>query len=761
MAAQGGEIEGEDDVVCIEITQQFTFKAAVKPKFNFKGKGYGKPELGPKRIADTAITCADYEPATQRMYAGTENAELCYWTMKPSFSGVGDRQLVGSHKGPISCMHILKLADGKIGAGLVLTGSADSSLRVWAPAEARPGKSTCLLQTLVGHGGTVTSICRTNGYIFSGSRDGSCRIWRAAPGREQALYPWFEPVTTVVNMQGWIHSLSFSRTTDPTDHGLLYVSDEHGNIVRVDIDAVYHPDFYSVEKYTFLVNGKFQEGNSPPLAFRRTHERAISQILFLAMMSRVVCLSYDRTLTIFNIYTGLVDICITNTNSCPFTAMVYDSRHNQIILVDAGGHLSIFSFEKGDIICIKQVAEEPILGIVAYPNTTLYTIVLKDRMEVWNINHDIEYAVVPGGHTDTVISLYAVKGGTNGRQEDFRVFSAGLDNTLRLWDPYDMSCIRVLDEEESEIASLTIFEALGLIATGHDDGHVRVWNLERSSTLNMKRHTNTVSCLGVCQIDIGGSHLAERLISCSFDGTVAIWEVRKEGDIRPHMIARWEAHKGCEVLALLYDPMKKVILTAGTDNIVRVWSNSTFQLLGEHIGHREAVISMALDANFLFSGSDDCDIRMWDTVPGPRDSGKVFRSGTHLRTLKGHTAAVTGLDVMPLSGHLASCSIDCTIRVWDYKSATVVRMYNHYEEMRCLALRADTDEIIVGTEQANILRFPAGEEVGTITARQAMEAAMEQLQLGGKAEPASSHQPLGGSRLAAKAGAHSQGASAL
>ena len=33
-------------------------------------------------------------------------------------------------------------------------------------------------------------------------------------------------------------------------------------------------------------------------------------------------------------------------------------------------------------------------------------------MEVWNINHDIEYAVVPGGHTDAVISLYAVKGGT-------------------------------------------------------------------------------------------------------------------------------------------------------------------------------------------------------------------------------------------------------------------------------------------------------------------------------------------------------------
>jgi WD40 repeat protein len=82
------------------------------------------------------------------------------------------------------------------------------------------------------------------------------------------------------------------------------------------------------------------------------------------------------------------------------------------------------------------------------------------------------------------------------------------------------------------------------------------------------------------------------------------------------LIARWEAHDGVEVLSILYDPMKRVVLTAGNDNRIRVWSNANFRLLGEHVGHREAVTCMALDANFLFSGSDDCDIRMWDTVPG-------------------------------------------------------------------------------------------------------------------------------------------------
>lgn len=111
-----------------------------------------------------------------------------------SFTGVGERRTVGKHKGGIHCLHVFKPIDGKVGAGLVITGSADATVRLWDPAEAHLGKRTCLLQTLVGHGGTVTSICRTKDYILSGSRDGSFRVWSAVPGRDQALYPWFEPM---------------------------------------------------------------------------------------------------------------------------------------------------------------------------------------------------------------------------------------------------------------------------------------------------------------------------------------------------------------------------------------------------------------------------------------------------------------------------------------------------------------------------------------------------------------------------------------
>jgi hypothetical protein len=48
------------------------------------------------------------------------------------------------------------------------------------------------VQTMVGHGGTVTALTRVGAYVFSCSTDCKVILWRAAGDREATLYPWFE-----------------------------------------------------------------------------------------------------------------------------------------------------------------------------------------------------------------------------------------------------------------------------------------------------------------------------------------------------------------------------------------------------------------------------------------------------------------------------------------------------------------------------------------------------------------------------------------
>jgi hypothetical protein len=51
----------------------------------------------------------------------------------------------------------------------------------------------------------------------------------------------------------------------------------------------------------------------------------------------------------------------------------------QVILVDANGFLSIYAFDRADIICTKRLGQEPILGITRREGTSQYAILFTVR----------------------------------------------------------------------------------------------------------------------------------------------------------------------------------------------------------------------------------------------------------------------------------------------------------------------------------------------------------------------------------------------
>ena len=55
-----------------------------------------------------------------------------------------------------------------------------------------------------------------------------------------------------------------------------------------------------------------------------------------------------------------------------------------------------------------------------------------------------------------------------------------------------------------------------------------------------------------------------------FDGCVCVWDVRVGASTAPHLMHHWQAHPSSEILTILHDPMKNVIITAGNDSSIRV-----------------------------------------------------------------------------------------------------------------------------------------------------------------------------------------------
>jgi WD40 repeat protein len=85
-------------------------------------------------------------------------------------------------------------------------------------------------------------------------------------------------------------------------------------------------------------------------------------------------------------------------------------------------------------------------------------------------------------------------------EEDFRIFSASQDNTLRLWDPVGLGCLRVYGGVPSEVSTCTFFEGWNLLVSGHDNGAIALWNVATGAHRTLHHHTNTVSCMEMALI---------------------------------------------------------------------------------------------------------------------------------------------------------------------------------------------------------------------------------------------------------------------
>lgn len=101
--------------------------------------------------------------------------------------------------------------------------------------------------------------------------------------------------------------------------------------------------------------------------------------------------------------------------------------------------------------------------------------------------HDIE------GHTDSIIKIIALEPQRLEQKikekipDDPKIITCSLDNTIRLWDSIKIDVLNVLESpEHSELSCMTFLVNSCLVATGHEDGALRLWNLDISSSVLLK-----------------------------------------------------------------------------------------------------------------------------------------------------------------------------------------------------------------------------------------------------------------------------------
>jgi len=186
-------------------------------------------------------------------------------------------------------------------------------------------------------------------------------------------------------------------------------------------------------------------------------------------------------------------------------------------------------------------------------------------------------------------------------------------------------------------------------------------------------------------------------------------------------IKTWEVASGQQVLTIplpvnikdiawsALSPDGGRLVTAMTDNSVKVWDTATGQALFTLIGHIFPVADVAFspDGTRIVTGGEDSTAKVWDAA-----------TGQLLLTLSGHTARLRGVAFSPDGTRIATSGDDSTIKLWDTATGQELRtLFGHTNSVEAVRFSPDGKRLATASWDRKVIMWDAdtGQQLFTLS----------------------------------------------
>ncbi len=232
---------------------------------------------------------------------------------------------------------------------------------------------------------------------------------------------------------------------------------------------------------------------------------------------------------------------------------------------------------------------------------------------------------------------------TNSRQRTFGVISAVACATLSdgpvvVYGTYAVSTLFVHDlatgtpvctitTGNSIVSAVAVPKGYPVAISGHNDGTVRVWNLDTGSLRRAMDAGHTGTVAAVARTVLNGRPVV--VSAGRDDGTLRMSDAFGLPLNTLHAVHARPGH-GCGVRALSCATLNggPIAVTGGVDETVRVWDLSTGELrhtLTGHTGWVSAATCAMLNGHLIaVTGDEDGAVRVWDLATGNVESVYEF-----------------------------------------------------------------------------------------------------------------------------------------
>ncbi|XP_010554801.1 PREDICTED: U4/U6 small nuclear ribonucleoprotein PRP4-like protein [Tarenaya hassleriana] len=221
--------------------------------------------------------------------------------------------------------------------------------------------------------------------------------------------------------------------------------------------------------------------------------------------------------------------------------------------------------------------------------------------------------------------------------------TASADRTAKLWKT-DGTLLQSFDGHLDRLARIAFHPSGKYLGTTSFDKTWRLWDINTGKELLLQEgHSRSV-------YGIAFHHDGSLAASSGLDSLVRVWDLRTgrsilafEGHIKP-------------VLGVSFSPNGYHLASGGEDNLCRIWDLRMRKSLYTIPAHSNLISQVKFEPQegyFLVTASYDMKVKIW--------SGRDFQ---HVKTLSGHEAKVTCLDITADGSHIATVSHDRTIKLW-------------------------------------------------------------------------------------------------
>ncbi|EMP40321.1 WD repeat-containing protein 69 [Chelonia mydas] len=293
------------------------------------------------------------------------------------------------------------------------------------------------------------------------------------------------------------------------------------------------------------------------------------------------------------------------------------------------------------------------------------------------------------------------------------------DRTCKIWDTASGEELRTLEGHRNVVYAIAFNNPYGdKIATGSFDKTCKLWSAET----------------GKCYHTFRG-HTAEIVSSCLTILNLCI-------QLYFHMQYKIFQNFGhsAEIIALSFNTTGDRIITGSFDHTVAVWDVGTGRKLHTLIGHRAEISSAQFnwDCSLIVTGSMDKTCMLWNAVTGIRvatltghddevldvcfdytgqriatssadGSARVYNAETKkcIAKLEGHEGEISKICFNPQGSRILTASSDKTARLWDPHTGQCIQILEgHTDEIFSCAFNYKGDIIITVFSLAEVEQFP-------------------------------------------------------